>query len=225
MPDPIPARNYADLPLNERLDEAHRILDNLHTHPDLGPPMGLYGYGPEAVKLTQADALYAAARAAFDEQADALGDKRVATQDVAEAYALAYAAYRRLAGIARAAFEDDPATLDALGIGDFPDGQVDRYEAFRRLEQGAREPARLAAFAEYEVDAADFDAFDALVDDYDEALHAADASRGSAEHRTAQKGSAMEALDGWVGKMQKVARVALREHRQLLELVGLRVPS
>ena len=221
MPDPIPARNYAELPLAQRLEKAHGALLALAEDPDLAAAMEPYGYGPESARVAAGQAAYDAAAAAFANRDAARGEQREATEAFGLAYRTAHAEYQRIGGVARVAFADAPATLDALGLPGYPTRYADRLQRFRQLSAAAREPGRLAALSAYGVTAPTLDAFDALVGPFDDALHEAGHTRSDAQDATDAKGGAMDALDTWVGRMHGIARVALKGRPQLLEKLGL----
>ncbi|HYE95079.1 MAG TPA: hypothetical protein VD962_02640, partial [Rubricoccaceae bacterium] len=106
-------------------------------------------------------------------------------------------------------------------IVNLPDRYAERLARFRQFSTTAVEAEHLPAFADYSVDAADFTAFDALVDAFDDALHAADGARAASQDRTTTRDASVDGMDDWMGRMHGIARLALKDRPQLLEKLGL----
>jgi hypothetical protein len=200
----------------QRLNAAQLAIVNSLSDPEILELVGQYGY--TVAKLEAGKELYESALEAVNEGRAASGEQQASTQALAEAEKSARDAYQSLAKVARAVFGRDKGQLTALGL----DGTAPKDTAgFIAAAYTLFDNAQSAPLAEYGYDSARLQSECAKIAAYDEANQRQESAKGAAQQATREQDSALQALDEWTAQYLKIAKVALRGKKQLLEKIGV----
>jgi hypothetical protein len=200
----------------QRLNAAQLAIVNSLSDLEIQERVGGFGY--PAAKLEAGRALYDAALAAVNASRAAAGEQQASTQALAQADKSARDAYLSLAQVARAVFGRDKAQLTALGLG----GAVPKDTAgFVAAASTLFDNARTLPLTEYGYDLEKLESERAKIAAYDESNLQQESAKGAAQQATREQDSALQALDDWTAQYLKIAKVALRGKKQLLEKIGV----
>ena len=207
----------------EQLTAAQMAISNTRAEAEIRAVMEQYGYGPE--RIEEGWTLYVAASRTFNAQAVAAGAQRDATQSVKDAQAQARDAYQALAQVARAVFVADKDRLAALGVtGRMPATTAGFLTSGYRLFENALAVEDIkTALTGYGYDEAKLQAERARLVAFDQANQTQEAAKGAARQATQEAEAALRSLQTWMSQFVKIAKVALRDKRQLLEKLGIAV--
>jgi hypothetical protein len=198
----------------QQLNAAQLASANSLADPEIKAAVAQFGY--TTVKLNKGKALYEAALAAVNAQKSGKGTQKDATAQLKAAQTEARDAYQALAKVARATLSK--AEQATLGLGAEPRGTAAFIQAGYTLFDNAGEVAALAEFG-YEADR--LAAERAKIEAYDQANQAQEMAKGAAQQATQDQDAALAALSEWVAQYLKIAKVALRGRKQLLEKIGV----
>lgn len=200
-----------------RLNAAQLVIANSLDEAEIQSIMTGYGYPPEA--LQEALSQYDAAAAAVQQQELARSAQETATHEAVLAERSARDAYQALAKVARAVLQQDKHLLSGLGLtGREPATASVFVEAAKALFANA---AVTAGIADHGFDAARLKAEGAKILAFDKAKRKQEAAKGIAQQATEKRDAVLEQLDAWRAQYVKIARVALRADKQLLERLGV----
>jgi len=203
----------------EQLSVAQVAIANALKDAQIQKALAGYGYGPARIKEGQK--LLEAARSAVSFHKNMAGGQQAATAQLVKAYKHAIGAYQALAKTARAVWLRDRARLAALGIsGAMPKSTAGFITAAYTLFDNAIK-SHDKDLAEYGYNAARLAAERAKVEAFDMANQAQEAAKGSAQVAAHSQREILRELDAWTAKFLKIAKVALRDERQLLEKLGV----
>jgi hypothetical protein len=209
-----------------QLLENHRVaLENVETQPAVAALMTELGY--ETAKLAEGKTLLSAARTAFD-SAKTESDESLAANDTFNAQReqldAVYAMQRKKAKVI---FRKDAATCQKLAI----DGTLSRVyiswiETIKTFYAVALADSAIAAQLErLKITTADLKAGTAAIASI-EALRAAYLKeKGEAQDATQLKLAAFDKLNDWMAEFYAVARIALDDSPQLLEILAKTVKA
>jgi hypothetical protein len=201
----------------QQLHEAQVMIDNSLRDPQIQERVAAFGF--PVGKLNAAKALFEAAQAAVNLQILKSGAQQQSTSSLAEAEVSARDAYRALAKVARAVFIKDKGQLTVLGLtGREPDSFAGFLAAAYTLFNNA---ANLSVLAEYGYDAAKLQTERGKIAALDDANLRQESAKGAAQQSTEERDAALQALHNWVSQYRQIARVALRDQKQLLESIGI----
>lgn len=205
----------------ERLNLAQIVINNSLTDEEIKSLVGGYGY--PVAKLNAGKSLYTAAVNAVNNAQAAAGAQQQATALVKSAEQIARDAYQALAKICRAIFNDNPARLEMLKLnGVMPRTVAGFLGNASALFDNALGVAEIqTALAEFGYPAEKLQNERAKIVNYDQANQAQEAAKGAAQQATALQDTALGELDDWIARYLKIARVALRDDRQLLEKLSI----
>jgi len=207
--------------ISDRLNAAQIAINNSLADAEIQARVGEYGY--VAAKLTAGKALYTAAVSAVNNAQSAAGTQQQATAHVASAEAIARDAYQALAKVCRACLNDQPAQLTALKL----DGKMPRAtaaflaSASVLFDNALGIPEIQTALAEYGYTAQKLQTERAKISSYDQANQSQEAAKGAAQQATVVQDNALGEMDEWMARYLKIAKVALRDDRELLEKLGI----
>ena len=205
----------------DRLNAAQLAINNSLSDAEIQARVAEYGY--PATKLTAGKALYTAAVTAVNNAQAADGTQQQTTARVNAEEEKARDAYQALAKVCRACFNNEPARLTMLQIG----GKTPRTTAgfltsALTLFDNALGVAEIkTALAEYGYTAQKLSSERAKIVEYDQANQAQEAAKGAAQQATRTQDKALSELDDWMARYLKIAKVALRDDRELLEKLGI----
>jgi hypothetical protein len=201
----------------QQLTAGHLTIQNSIADTEISELVNGFGY--TSAKLAAGLALYTAAMAAVELQTAKAGDQQSATQLFKQAQKAAVDAYQALAKVARAAFVQDPAQLSTLGLTSaMPKDTAGFLTAAFTLFSNA---ALLPGLADYGYTSVKLLAERKKIKDMDDLDKQQEAAKGAAQQATSEQEAAMNALNDWVAQYRKVAKVALRGKKQLLEKIGI----
>ena len=198
----------------QQLNAAQLAIANSLADPEIKSAIAQFGY--TTTKLNKGKALYDAALAAVNAQKSGKGEQKTATADLKVALTDARDAYQALAKVARATLSKEEQT--GLGLGKEPRGTAAFIQAGYTLFDNAGD---VAALADFGYDADKLAAERAKVEAYDQANQAQEMAKGSAQQATQDQDAALAAMSDWVAQYLKIAKVALRGKKQLLEKIGV----
>jgi hypothetical protein len=203
--------------ISQRLNAAQLAIGNSLSDAEIQSLVAGFGYS--TAKLNAGKALYDAALSAVNAAKAAAGTQQTATQALAQTEKSARDSYQALAKVARAAFLKDKAQLTALGLsGPAPKDTAGFLAAAYTLFDNAQ---ALPALEEYGYDQSKLQSERAQIAAYDAANQRQEAAKGAAQQATREQDASLKELDEWLAQYLKIAKVALRVQRQLLEKIGI----
>ena len=217
---PMSLGSYDDLFNATRL-----AIDSALSNPELQKYLGPFGYPSE--ELQNGRALYDTAFAAHYKQKEEQAEQIGATAELDRLREAVNQAYMRHLKLARVAFKKDTVATAKLALlgrrnRSFSGwlGQVQQFymalASDDRLQQGlARFGVTPAAITQVQAD------IQATI----QANVARETEKGEAQQATQERDTALDALLDWHSDFIAVARVALEEKPQLLEMLGVQVAS
>lgn len=198
----------------QQLNAAQLAIANSLADPEIKAAVAQFGF--TTAKLNKGKALYDAALAAVNAQKSGKGTQKDATAQLKAALTEARDAYQALAKVARATLSKEDQTK--LGLGKEPRGTAAFIAAGYNLFDNAGDVPSLADFG---YDADRLAAERAKIEAYDQANQAQEMAKGSAQQATQDQDAALAAMNDWVAQYVKIAKVALRGKKQLLEKIGV----
>jgi len=203
----------------QQLTAAQLAITNSLADPEIKAAVAQYGY--TTTKLNAGKKLYDTALAAVNAQKSGRGNQKTATADLKAKEKDARDAYQAAAKVARAALDKDG--LAKLGLaGKEPRGTAGFIQAGYTLFDNAAESGLLAEFG---YDADRLAAERAKIEAFDQANQAQEMAKGAAQQATQDQEAALKAMNDWVAQYLKIAKVALRGKKQLLEKIGVTARS
>ncbi len=213
-------------PTEIELLERYRVaFENVEKQSEIATIMAEFGYNAETI---------AAGKQTY-EQCRTLYDKnQTEGQETNEAYAVfdekrdqlteTYKLHRKKTKIV---FRKDPGTLQKLQIdGQIPRSYLKLMESIKVFYQGLSADADLQnKLAGLKMDASQINAAMALIAEVEAARVEYLREVGESQDATKQKDAAFAEIDDWMRDFYAVARIALEDHPQLLETLGILVRS
>ena len=197
----------------QQLNAAQLAIANSLGDPEIKAAVAEYGY--TTAKLNKGKQLYDAALAGVNAQKSGKGSQKDTTAQLKTAEKDARDAYQALAKVARATLSKaDQATL---GLGKEPRTTA----AFIQAGYTLFDNAESVALADFGYDADRIAAERAKIEAFDQANQTQEAAKGSAQQATQDQDAALAAMSDWVAQYVKIAKVALRGKKQLLEKIGV----
>lgn len=199
----------------KQLNKAQLAIANSLADAEISTAVAQYGY--DETKLNAGMALYTTALTAVNAQAAAKGDQKAATAELKTKQKAAHDAFQAAAKIARAALDGDD--LTTLGLdGSTPRDTAGFIQAGYTLFDNAKESGLLADFG-YDTDRVNAER--AKIAAFDAANQAQEIAKGAAQQATQDQNAALDAMNEWTAQYLKIAKVALRGKKQLLEKIGV----
>ncbi len=198
----------------QQLNAAQLAIANSLADPEIKAAVAQFGY--TTAKLNKGKALYDAALAAVNAQKSGKGSQKDATAQLKAALTDARDAYQALTKVARATLSKEEQA--GLGLSKEPRGTAAFIQAGYTLFDNAGD---IAALADFGYDADKLAAERAKIEAYDQANQAQEMAKGSAQQATQDQDAALAAMNDWVAQYVKIAKVALRGKKQLLEKIGV----
>jgi hypothetical protein len=196
------------------------IMNTLSDHEILGLVAG-YGYSSE--RMNEGKRLYETALNLVNSQIAAAGSQYQSTAQLKTAEAAAQDAYQALAKVARAIYARDSARLSGLGLtGAMPRTTAGFIAAgYAIFDNAMKTPEIKSALNAYGYNDARLQSERAKIAAYDNANQAQESAKGAAQQATREQDAALAAMNDWLAQYIKIAKVALRDKKQLLEKIGV----
>jgi len=218
-------KGYRQRRIDGRLETALIATTNAYAAPLVLNRLSEFGYTNR--KLTQGKSLYAAAAQKVNEAAARLGEQRAATERLRQCRAKAVCAYQNLAKTARAVFYHDPGALISLGLkAKKPGGAARLLTAANTLfDASFYTSAMRTALAEHGYSDAKLSEERGKIAQLQFAAEVQGQCRAAYQQAKEAQRTALRALDEWMERLLKTARVAFAEDPQTLEQFGLAARS
>jgi hypothetical protein len=212
--------SYSNLSIDGKLAASQQALANAASNPEIAALLAGFGY--DAARIAEGQALYDAAQAAQVAQKQEYGEQYAASQAFETAWKTANETYMQLVKVARVAFSADPNAATALGIAG---RRKPTYSGW--LEQAQIFYTTALANAAFQTELARFGVTlqklqdgQALVAAVVAAKQAQGTETAEAQAATQARDNALEALDAWMSDFIAIAKIAL-EGTQLSEALGI----
>jgi len=204
-----------------RLEAARLALTNALAEDELLSALAQYGY--DEARLQQGKGLYESTLAVWQSQQQKQSRRRAAVAAYEQANAAATHAYMRSVKLCRTLYRDDPVTYRGLGLlGGRSRSFASKVAQMRLFYTSALgSPEILSTLAGYGFTESQLQADFALVTALESARSQREVENGAVQDATRNRRQAISALERWMGDFASIARLALEENPQRLEMLGL----
>lgn len=208
--------------VSSEINFARNAVENTLSYPEIQKRMAVFHY--DRKKMLEGRSLYQKVQMLQLAKQDKYGSQYASTDAFKKDMDLASQQYKRHLKTARLAFEDQRGVEETLQIRGKRKSDLDGW-----LEQAHTFYSRIGGYMEeitrYNITAEELTQTGAMV----EALYASRQQQlqsiGEAQHATEQRNEARRELRLWMSRFKKTARVALQDESQLLEVLGILVPT
>lgn len=211
-----PARTISGL-----LHFARLAIVNTLSDPEIQTLVTEYGYSAE--RMQEGKLRLDHAQEAANLRESSFGSQQVITVEKQTRRTKARDAYQALAGVLRAVFVNDPEQLTRFELrGRTPTRDAAFLKrAYTLFDNALQLPETQELLARYRYDQTRLRAGRQLIMDFDQALQSQRASIGAAQQSTREQDDALDVLRDWYTQYIKIARIALRDKKELLEKIGI----
>lgn len=180
-------------------------------------------YGFDETRMNEGKQIYEKAVSALNAQIAAAGALRDATASCKAAQTSAQTAFQDLSQVARAAFAHDKPRLAALGLtGAMPRKTASfLVAAFALFDNALNLPEIKTVLEKYGYDQTKLQNERARIVAYETINQAQEAAKGAARQATREQDTALKNLRNWMSQFVKIAKVALRDNKELLAKLGI----
>lgn len=209
----------------ERLEQYRVSFENAQNHPEITPILAEFGY--DETKLAEGKQIYVKARNSYDFKIKEDDETSEVKNDFDTKYDELYKIYYLHRKKAKAVFSKDPVILKQLEIvGRIPTPYIKRIEKIRKfysvLLNDEIFQQRLAIL---KVNLDDIINANSKLEEVEKARSEYLREKGESQDATKQKNLSIDDIDEWMDDFYEVAEIALEEHPQLLEVLGVFVRS
>lgn len=201
------------------------MFENLSKEGDLKTELAEYGY--DDAKIAEGKALYDEARKTFDANIKETREESSASLAFQEKYQNVQKTYSTHRKKARIVFEENEEALRQLKLKGSAAraiaASMEEMRAFYQLLDTT--PHLLSALKQLKITEEDVKNQLKEFPEVEKAYAVYLQEKGESQQATRDKNKAFEALDKWVSKFYKVAKIALEDRPQLLETLGKSVKS
>lgn len=209
----MPTKPVTTIP--QQLNAAQVAIANSLTDAEIKTAVAQYGY--TTTKLNAGKALYDKALNTVNAQKSGRGDQKAATADLKVKEKDARDAYQAAAKVARATLSNEDLTTLGL-MRKEPRDTAGFIAAAYTLFDNAESSGLLADFG---YDEERITAERAKIEALDTANQAQEMAKGASQQATQDQEAALKAMNDWLAQYLKIAKVALRGKKQLLEKIGV----
>jgi hypothetical protein len=210
----------------KQIERARLMIDGTLNNPDIQDAVAPYGY--PATRIQEGKALLDTVQARRGAAESRRTVKKTKTGTAQSATNAAYQAMTPLVGVARAVLVSNPIARGALGLdlGPLPRSRAGLLDRGRRFLNALAADSPLAdQLSGFGLTVAKRTALQATLTTLEQAQSEQAGAKGAAEDAAPAVQEALEALNAWVMQYRKLARIALKEHPQLLEKLGMTIAS
>jgi hypothetical protein len=203
------------------LHDAQVAIDNALTNEQILSALSVFGYTAE--RIQQGKALYTTALTAQNIQQMEAGEQRSATAELEANRAVAHTTYMRLLKIARVAFKRDAGIAIQLGLSGERKRNLAGWlaQTTQFYTNALTNPAIEASFREFGITGDKLRAGLIEVRAVEASNLLQEKEKDKAQAATEKRDEALDALQEWLSDYLAIAKVALEEHPQLLEVLGV----
>ncbi len=208
--------------ITAEIEQAQVAIENTMNQPEIQKKLATYNY--DRKKMLEGKGLYETMRLLNNTKQDKYGKQYASTDALQVQMKEVKVRYRRHLKSARLAFEDQRGVMEQLQL----KGKR-KPDTVGWLEQVYTFYSKIGEFTEqmsrYNVSPEELSQTRAMV----EALYSARQQqlqrKGDAQHATEKRDQVRKELKAWMSRFKKTARLALQDDPQLLEGLGIFVPS
>ena len=213
--------NKSKSSISEQLNASQVAITNTLADAEIQGLVTQFGYTPE--KMTEGKALYDNALSAVNAQIASAGSQFQATSNLKAAETVARDAYQALAKVARAVFINDSARLAQLGLNGAMPRTIAAFisSAYAVFDNAVNVPEIKSALASFGYSDEKLASERQKITAYDSANQVQESLKGAAQQATRDQDTALKAMNAWLAQYIKIAKVALRDKKQLLEKIGV----
>ncbi len=201
------------------------MFENLSKEGDLKTELAEYGY--DEAKISEGKSLYDEARRTFDANVKETREESSASLVFQEKYHNVQKKYSTHRKKARIVFEENEEALRLLKLKGSAAraiaASIEEMRAFYQLLDAT--PLLLTALKQLKITEEDVKNQLKEFPEVEKAYATYLKEKGESQQATRDKNKAFEALDKWVSKFHRVAKIALEDRPQLLEILGKSVRS
>lgn len=211
--------------IDEFLARARVAIDNAQANAEIQGSLTAFGYTPE--KMQEGRGLYDRAQAATQQQITEYGEQIGATAALNEAWQQAKKTYNPLAQVARVAFKKEPGIATQLAIAGARKRTLSGWlEQAKVFYDNALSNADIGSkLGEFGITQEKLQGGKAEVEAIEGLNAAQEEEKGEAQQATYTRDVAIDVLSDWLEDFLDIAEVALSDRPQLLEALGVVVPS
>ena len=210
-----------DQSIDERLLEAQVATSNAMSDPEILAALTELGYNAE--KITAGKNLTEEVANLIFAQKKEYGEQYEATETVKNAWTAADKAYMKTLKIARIALRDNVKAQNALALTGIRkksiSGWLEQAEVFYRNLLG--DEVLIALMTGFGYTAEKLQAEQALVSAVREANATQEKEKGEAQEATENRDRKVDLMDRWMADFKAIVRIALVDHPQWLDKLGL----
>jgi hypothetical protein len=208
---------------SEKLTVYGNAIENALNHSEIKPRLEELGF--DETKVNEGQALLTTAKEKYNANiidADETGEARKAFESKQAEMNTVFAKQRK---IAKAVYRNDAEMKARLRVDEsIPSGYPKWQNLLHHFYTAVNSnPSTIAALGTLRVSADDLTAAASLLQEVENAKAAYDREMAEDQTATAQKNAAIEALTDWMDDFYEVAKIAMEDEPQLLELLGMRV--
>ena len=214
-------KSYLQRTIPERLDASRIATTNGVSVPALLVLLTKKDYNAD--KIAAGNALYNVAAAKVSKAIAKLGEQKAATDHAKDSHDAVKVSFQNMAKLARTIFADDPGALGIMGLtkpmsSARADLLVDAKALFNTTEYT---PAMRAALLANEYDDSKLSSERSKIGELEFAIQVQAQCKSAYQQAKAQQKTALKALDKWMGRFLRVARLAVADNPQMLEHLGV----
>lgn len=211
---------------NEKILQSYGVMfENIGKNLELKSELAEYGY--DEAKIKEGKKLYDEARKTFDVNTKETREETTASQNFQEKYQNFQKIHTTHRKKAKIVFDDNAEAFLQLKLKDTPARAIAKFleeaKAFYQLISTTETlmiPLKQLKITEQEIMKQL-----QLLKEVEQAHADYQKEKGESQQATKDKNDAFEALDKWVAKFFKVAKIALEDKPQLLEILGKTIRS
>ena len=212
--------HYSQMPLTHRLASANRYILAALTAPRLAQLLALRSYTPE--KIAGGKALADRAMTSLSVKSREYSEQVATQEEAKEAWKEAVHQYQDFRGIARVVFKRDPQVKASLGLtGGVKPRRSEAESQIRTCYHNAlSSDAITTALTDYRYSHAEITAMAQRLEAAISLKMLYDKERTEAQQATKDRNAAVALLDEWIGDFLIIARIAVQDQPELMEILG-----
>ena len=211
--------------IDSKLLDAKVAIQNALENEEILKRLGAFGYN--RARFNDGKDLLDKAETLHRKKQTEYGEKLAATSEAEEALILANGIYKKYVKVARVALKNNPRgweVLDLAGRRKFSQaGWLN--QALNFYMKALENNDIITGLNQYGITKAKLKAGLGLVKDYETALRKQETEKGEAQAATKERDMAFDEMEDWLADYLAIARIALDDRAQYMEILGVMEPS